>query len=78
MWQKEKPIIMNLISRSKNTNFLKFKQILMLTLIIVEIKYLISVSKAPSILIKELRLKANQSNYQPLIKMVKLKLSRNA
>ncbi len=50
----------------------------MLTLIIVEIKYLISVSKAPSILIKELRLKANQSNYQPLIKMVKLKLSRNA
>lgn len=69
---------MNPIRRSKNTNFLKYKQIPMLTLIIVEIKRLISASKAPSFLIKELRLRANQSNYQPLMKMVILKRSPNA
>lgn len=69
---------MNPIRRSKNTNFLKYKQIPMLILIIVEIKRLISASKAPSFLIKELRLRANQSNYQPLMKMVIFKRSPNA
>lgn len=69
---------MNPIRRSKNTNFLKYKQIPMLTLIIVEIKRLISASKAPSFSIKELRLRANQSNFQPLMKMVILKRSPNA